>query len=96
MSDYKFYEVAKLWLPDENMGVVKVASFANEDGYATLHFDDEYNLCISKETLLNLKYLINETVDALEGFEKFSNFTSKSHVKENPDNVLEFKRKDDD
>jgi len=96
MSDYEFYEVAKLWLPDESKGVVKIVSFANEGGYATLHFDDEYVLHISKETLLNLKSLINETVDALEGFEKFNNFTSKSCTKENPDNVLEFKRKDDD
>jgi len=96
MDDYNTYEIAKVWFPDESKGVVKLSSFSDGMGRVSLHFDDEYTLYVSKDTLLNLKSLINESIYALDAFEKFDTLKDKLVCDAHPNNVLEFKRKDDD
>ena len=58
MRNDDVYEIAKMWLPDENKGVIKLSSFTGGTGFVSLHFDDEYELYISSGSLLNLRSLI--------------------------------------
>jgi hypothetical protein len=95
MNSDDVYEIAKMWLPDEVKGVVKISSFTGGTGFVSLHFDDEYELYISRRALLNLRSLINESVDALDAFEKFDKFKNKLTTDAVQSNVLEFKRKDE-
>jgi hypothetical protein len=95
MRDDDVYEIAKMWLPDENKGVIKLSSFTGRSGFVSLHFDDEYELYISRGSLLNLRSLINESIDALDAFEKFEKFESTLTTDIKLNNVLEFKRKDE-
>ena len=91
------YEIAKLWLPDEIKGVIKITAFTDGAGHVSFDFNDEYALHITKESLLNFECLIKESIDALETFEEFNKFEriqTKSWV-ENLDNVLEFKKRND-
>jgi len=95
MNSDDVYEIAKMWLPDENKGVIKLSSFTGGTGFVSLHFDDEYELYISSGSLLNLRSLINESIDALDAFEKFDKFKNKLTTDAVQSNVLEFKRKDE-
>ena len=96
MKDGGIYEIAKLWLPEEHRGIVKVSTFANDNDEVFLHFDNDYSLHVSKEALLSLKSLLNECIDALDALEAFDKFQSDLNKPDNLDNVLQFKRRDDD
>ena len=92
MKDLEVYEIAKMWLPVIDKGVIKIESYADEVGGVSLHFDDDYTLYITKTSLVNLKSLISESIDALDAFEKFKVFESDKQL---INNVLEFRKRDD-
>ena len=99
MSDNDFHEISKMWLPDELQGVVKISAYTNNAGVVSLQFDDDYDICISKKSLINFKSLLNEVLDAVQDIEKLNAFQKQQEkIKpiHHPNNVLPFKKDKND
>ena len=71
MSDeYDIYEIGKVWLPDEARGVVKLSAIADNMGFVSLHFDNEYELYLSKGSLVSLSGLLDQSINSIENFDR--------------------------
>ena len=94
MSDeYDIYEVGKVWLPDEARGVIKITAVADNMGFVSLHFDNEYEMYLSKGSLVSLARIVEESINSIENFDRL-----RAHEKStegSKGNVLQFKKKDD-
>ena len=93
MSDeYDIYEIGKVWLPDEARGVVKLSAIADNMGFVSLHFDNEYELYLSKGSLVSLSGLLDQSIKSIENFDRLKVEIERS--RKGKGNVLQFRRKD--
>jgi hypothetical protein len=93
-DEYDIYDVGKAWLPDEARGIIKVSAVADNMGFVSLHFDDEYELYLSKGSLATLLGIVNQSINSLESFDRLK--ASSKDARRDKGNVLQFKKKDKD
>ena len=95
MSDeYDIYEIGKVWIPDEARGIVKLSVVADNMGFVSFHFDNEYELYLSKGSLVSLATIVNQSINSIENFDRLK--VAKKDPGRDQGNVLQFRKKDED
>ena len=73
--------------------MLRLTAHISETVFVSLHFDNEYEMYLSKGSLVSLARIVEESINSIENFDRL-----RAHEKStegSKGNVLQFKKKDD-